>query len=428
MQQPHFLVITVGSLGDLYPFLSLALTLQQRGYQVTLLGLSYHAPIIQKAGIPFIGIGTDEDYLARIREPNLWHPIKGFQVFLRDYRRHLVHAYHRFQDFACDQDYVVLAHPFALPSADLFRLNHPRTQVVAVHLAPASLRSCENPMQIGEMRIPHWLPMAMRKALWWLIDTLLIDPAAVPEINAARRDCGLPPIKRFMRYLLTMPDANILLFPKWFAAARRDWGDNVIQGGFPLFEPNVQQEMPSELRAFLAAGDAPIVFTPGTAHCHAAAYFRAALQAVQALGKRAIFLTQYPAQLPPDLPKTVHWQTYVPLRALLPSVAVVVHHGGIGTTAEALRAGIPQLVVPFAWDQFDNAIYIRTLGVGDSIYATRLNTDDLITKLQYLDTSAAVRERCHAVMEQFDQMPNMMQICHMLEEYLLKNRIKDNHE
>ena len=414
MQQPHFVIISVGSLGDLYPFLSLAKTLQRLGYKVTFFGVSVHAPIVQQAGIPFVGIGTDEEYLGRLQDPNLWHPVKGFQVFLRHYREHLLEGWRVFAEFPRDEQYVVVSHPFALPSADLFRVIHPQTKIVGVHLAPASLRTCYDPLLIGATPIPRWLPMGMRKILWWLTDVLLIDPVAVTEVNAARTACELPPIRHFMQHLTDVPDLTLLLFPAWFALPQADWGRVLYQGDFPLFEPDTTPVLAADLQAFLAAGDAPLVFTAGTAHCHAADYFRVAQQAVERLGRRAIFLTQYREQLPPSLPDSIHWQAYVPLQALLPHVAAVVHHGGIGTTAETLRAGVPQLIVPFAWDQFDNAARITALGVGDSIPANRLNAHRLTRKLAAILASTAMQQRCQIVTAEFAAAQSVEHICREL--------------
>ncbi|RZA31179.1 MAG: glycosyltransferase, partial [Lysobacteraceae bacterium] len=97
------------------------------------------------------------------------------------------------------------------------------------------------------------------------------------------------------------------------------------------------------------------------------------------------------------LPTPVLWQEYVPLRALLPHVAALAHHGGIGTTAEALRAGTPQLVVPLAHDQFDNAARVRALGVGNSLRATRLTPGRLRRRLAGIVGNQEMAETCRRV-------------------------------
>ena len=116
-----------------------------------------------------------------------------------------------------------------------------------------------------------------------------------------------------------------------------------------------------------------------------------------------MFLTPHRDQLPAELPRHVLWQEYVPLRALLPHVAVLVHHGGIGTTAEALHAGTPQLVVPLAHDQFDNGARVAALGVGRSLPATRLTQGRLLRCLEALLDDEGLPARCRAVAAYFER-------------------------
>jgi rhamnosyltransferase subunit B len=111
----------------------------------------------------------------------------------------------------------------------------------------------------------------------------------------------------------------------------------------------------------------------------------------------------------------VMWLPYVPLSALLPHVAVLVHHGGIGTTAEALRAGTPQLVAPFAWDQFDNGARVAALGAGLVLPARRMRTRPLTRALQTLLTSGRVRKSCEVVAERFSSPPDPVWLCAEIE-------------
>src|SRR5436305_6257835 len=97
---------------------------------------------------------------------------------------------------------------------------------------------------------------------------------------------------------------------------------------------------------------------------HGAAFFRAAVRACEGTGARGLLLTRYPGRLPARLPPSVRHVPFAPFRRLLPLCRAVVHHGGVGTTAAALAAGTPQLVLPLAWDQPDNAAPVRRLGCG----------------------------------------------------------------
>jgi rhamnosyltransferase subunit B len=271
-----------------------------------------------------------------------------------------------------DERRVLLVHPLALPEADLCRHACPGLKVAAAWLAPANLPTVHDPLLLGPWPVPAWVPHGARRWLWRALAARFLDPVALPGLNTARVEWGLPQVDSMVDFIPSIPDLSLALFPDWFAAPAPDWPRPLCQGGFPLYDPDPNAAPSAELRAFLDGGAPPVVFTPGTGNRQARAYFEAATQAVAELGLRAVFLTPHFEQLPATLPPNVCWQDYVPLKALLPHVAALVHHGGIGTTAEALRAGTPQLIVPLAHDQFDNAARVVAMGAGASLHATRV--------------------------------------------------------
>jgi rhamnosyltransferase subunit B len=165
---------------------------------------------------------------------------------------------------------------------------------------------------------------------------------------------------------------------------------------FALYDPHLAATLPAELERFLAEGDAPLVFTPGSGNRQARRWLARAVQAAQRLGRRALLLTPHREQVPASLPPGVLWLPYVPLRALLPRAAALVHHGGIGTTAEALRAGVPQLVVPLAYDQFDNGARVEALAAGRMLAGWRARPRQLAATLAALLVSDDVRAGCAA--------------------------------
>src|SRR5690606_30678605 len=118
---------------------------------------------------------------------------------------------------------------------------------------------------------------------------------------------------------------------------------------------------------FLVAGEPPIVFAPGSANVQATEFFRTAAEVCEQLGRRGVLMTKYPDQLPPDLPRSVRQFGFVPFSKLLPRAAALVHHGGIGTCAQGLAAGLRQVVMPMAYDQLDNGTRLARLGVGGVI-------------------------------------------------------------
>jgi rhamnosyltransferase subunit B len=261
--------------------------------------------------------------------------------------------------------------------------------LLTVVLSPQVFLSARSPAK--GLPIPAWLPYPARAAILRGLD-YAIDSVMAPDLNRFRADLGLAPVSRIRGRRVYSPQGTLGLFPEWFAPAQSDWPRPLSLTGFTLFDEG-ERELDAPLRDFLAAGEAPLVFTAGTGMRHGHAFFAAAVELLRRLGRRGVLLSKTAQQLPAPLPPQVLHVEYAPLRALLPHCAALVHHGGIGTTAEALAAGAPQLVVPYAYDQFDNAERVRHLGCGLDLPA--LTALDAAEKaLQHLLTDPSVRQAC----------------------------------
>src|SRR5262249_20955913 len=148
------------------------------------------------------------------------------------------------------------------------------------------------------------------------------------------------------------------------------------------------------------AGPPPIPFTRAPGRRHAADFSREAVGACQRIGARGLFLTKFANLLPSPLPKAIRHCVFAPFQELLPHCSVVVHHGGIGTVARGLAAGVPQLILPLAWDQLDNAARVERLGAGTWFKARRRTAPHLAAALGKL-LMPEVKERCRAVAKRF---------------------------
>lgn len=415
--QPHHLILCVGTAGDIHPFMRLAQTLQSLGRQVTFITNTFHARMLQGSGLPFVGLGTDADYLRVIQNPDVWDQKKGFATLLAHYEEQLAQIDVAIRSVASTGPTIVIAHPLGVPAAVMAREQGVVSAVVGCYLAPSTLRTCHGEVRLGPTKMPGWFPLSWRRALWRFTEKGWIDPVGLKHINARRSALKLPPVSdSFLGHMERAPDLLVTLFPSWFGPTMPDWPKHLLEGDFQLFDAEPPDNFTPELAAFLAAGDKPLVFTPGTGNLHAQAFFKSALTAANKLGRRAIFLTKERAQVPAQLPGTVLWQPYVPLSGLLPHTAALVHHGGIGTTAEALRAGVSQLIVPFGWDQYDNGARVAALGAGEVIHANRLRPGKLEKVLQELTTSQSVLESCAQVAARFAQAHDPVGLCLEIEQ------------
>jgi rhamnosyltransferase subunit B len=416
MSAPVF-IVTNGTLGDVLPFLTIAKEMQSRGHTVTVATSDFYQDRVAALGCQFLSVSTVQEHHAVLTDPMLWHPQRGFEVVLKHAQANLMSWLQKLDVQGCqlDQPTLVIAHQLALPFLDFLRSAGAKITVAAVCLAPSGMLSAHDRLTLGELKIPRWMPLLAHQWLWRLIDKTYISKHVLPALNDARVRCGLVPMRSFFDDGFACADITVALFPPSLGAPQIDWAKPYFQSGF-LLEPSSQSVLPKPLQQFLDAGAAPLVFTPGSGHQHADRYFKVALQATRKLKHRAIFLTPHASQIPADLGADVYWQDFVPLQDLLPHAAVLIHHGGIGTTAEAMRSGVPQLIIPFAFDQFDNAFRVKKLGIGGTVSTRWLRAWWLARTIKQLST-ASVRARCLQIAKEFADSGNVARFCHRLETF-----------
>jgi rhamnosyltransferase subunit B len=262
---------------------------------------------------------------------------------------------------------------------------------VSVQVSPSTFLSAKLPPVHKRFTIPAYLPYRMRAGLLSLIERSVLDRVCAPALNSVRATLGLSPVHHILGQWLHSPQGVLGLFPEWFAPPQIDWPRRVALTGFPLFDESDFREVDPELDDFLS-GQAPVVFTPGSTMVDGMTFFKTAADVLRSLGQRGIFLAKKGESLP-SLPSSILVRSYVPLSKLLPRARALVHHGGIGTMSQALAAGIPQLAVPFAHDQFDNAERMKRLGCGLRVDAP-LSGSALLGALRKLLEKETFRENC----------------------------------
>jgi len=163
------------------------------------------------------------------------------------------------------------------------------------------------------------------------------------------------------------PNLVLALFSALLGAEQKDWPEHTIITGFCFYDADAgNAALPAHLEAFLAAGPPPVVFTLGSAAVLAAgSFYEVSAKAAIQLGVRAVLLIGSDERNRPrrKLPDSICVAQYAPYSALFKRASMVVHQGGVGTTAQCLRAGKPMLIMPYSHDQPDNARRVRRLGV-----------------------------------------------------------------
>jgi UDP:flavonoid glycosyltransferase YjiC (YdhE family) len=363
MVTPKRIVIaTIGSLGDLHPCLALGLELGRRGHRVTIASTEYYRSKVEELGIEFHSIRpnwdpTNEELIRQCEDLKRGPEVLYRKLILPELRA----TYDDLISVAAGADLMITGElVYAAPLvAEKLSLRW-----VSEILSPFSFFSSHDPSIL--VNLPSLI--YLRKVGWRAYRAgLNLGRLATwhwsNPVRHLRRELGLrtdcDPVFRD-KY---SPDLVLALFSRRLARPQPDWPRQTLQCGFVYFDRQKLESAPSpELIAFLAAGDAPIVFTQGSTAVHNPGdFYQVSIEAAKRLGRRAVLLG---AKVPEGSSSEVLVLPYVPYSQIFPRGAVNVHQGGSGTTGQALRAGRPMLVVPYGWDQPDNAARIDRLGTG----------------------------------------------------------------
>jgi UDP:flavonoid glycosyltransferase YjiC (YdhE family) len=409
----HVILCAIGSSGDVHPFVGLGRALRRRGYRVTLVTAGYFRSLVEQAGLEFVDPLPQVDFREMIRNPQIWHPLRGPRTIIDLAVRPLLEPVYR-----SILDHQTPGHTLVCGSSLAFgaRVAQEAEDIplVSVHLSPALFRSDFEGPKVPGLCV-HRGPAWFRRLQWWLVDTLAADRMICPWLNEFRGRFGLPPVRRVTRDWMHSPLRLIAMFPEWFAQRQPDWPPQTRLTGFPLYsEEGVAEPSPDVVR-FIDAGPPPLVFTPGSANVFGRDFFAAAADACQRLGRRGLLLTRFPEQVPTALPAGVMHVDFVPFRWLLSRSALLVHHGGIGSMSQALSAGVPQVIMQMGFDQFDNAARVERLGVGSSLSPQRFRGPALAGAIRHLLEDASVAGRCREIATRLADADGLERACDELE-------------
>lgn len=386
----------MGSAGDVFPFLGLGEQFAAMGHEVTFYTSDHFEPHAARLGFGFKTLGPAGIYESSIVHPDLWHPQKSFGFLYRTMCQPVLEDQYSFVMDWCDEpDGVALVNCFGFGA--LCASEKLGRSVFSVHLQPVALASYADPPALPDMPGPKFV----RRFLLWLGGKLVIDPTVRPTLNEFRVAKGLPPVKDIMHWW-SAKDLNVLLFPEWFAAPARDWPKEIYQSSFPLWEANRNDELPEAVKEFMGGASKAVAITAGSANLFGKEVFKCASEACARLGYRPLYLSASADQLPNPLPQDALVCPFVALSKLLPLCAAMINHGGVGTVSQAIAAGIPQLVVPIAHDQFDNAERVIRLGIGGQLPAKKLSTKRLTEELAKLLNSNSITENCKKFAAELD--------------------------
>jgi UDP:flavonoid glycosyltransferase YjiC (YdhE family) len=365
------ILATMGSLGDLYPFVAIGLALKELGHKPVIASHDIYQETVENTGLEFAAIrpgeqdvfdrtGLDMGGLVLRATEDPW-------FLLRDV--YLPFTPMMFEDVAsiASGAAAIVAHNWAFGA--IVAAEAGRIPLARVALSPLFLQSAIHPSVTGAapyLSGPCGSPgIAYNRLIREVVRRQLARE--MTPLEALRDGLGLATGYDHVFDFGRQDAAELILaiYSRAFAKIETDHNDRVVQCGFPRLDPT-SFPLPEGLQAFLDAGPAPVIFTLGSFVANAGLdVYRAGLAASRRLGHRSILIASQDQidRLRPLTAPDTFLCSYAPHALIFPRAAAIVHHGGIGTTGEALRSGKPQLVIPFLGDQPDNSQRLLRLGV-----------------------------------------------------------------
>lgn len=397
----QILIATIGSLGDLHPFIAIGLELRARQHQVSFCTSEMYRAKLEALGFSFFPLRPNvspstPEMLQWARE--IMDAQKGPERLLRDFLFPRIGE--MFEDLARAAE---LARPDLLVSSEVLYAapvlaEKSRLPWVSCVTSPISFFSIHDPPILPPVpRLskflfsfgPRFNRVLMRLIKWR-------TRSWSEPLRRLRAELGLPPGGDPIYEGKHSPLLVLVLYSSVMGGPQPDWPANAVMTGFPFHDGTSEQNGPA-LESFLGSGAAPIVFTLGSAAvCDPRTFYVESVRAAEILGERAVLvLGSNPA--PEHLPHGIAAFDYLPFSQVFPRASAIVHQGGIGTTGQALRAGRPMLIMPYSHDQPDNARRIESLGAGRSISRQRYTGERAAAELRLLLGEGSYRSKAEEI-------------------------------
>ena len=417
----RIILSNIGTFGDINPLIAIALELKRRGHVPVMAVPAVFAPKIVPLGLEFHAVRPDIDPENTLMAEMIYDVKKGTERGLRDFLLPVLR-----------QTYDDLLDAATQPErADLLllgELNYAGPLVAEVTgipwasyvLAPLSFFSAFDPpvlpMYPRLARADKTVP-GMGRAIKRL--ARLVSRKWPQPIYDLRQELGLPRGRNPLFDAKHSPYLVLALFSRVLGTEQKDWPENALITGFCYYDADAgNQALPENLEKFLAASEPPVVFTLGSAAVLAAGrFYEYSARAAIKLGLRAVLLIGSDPRNRPRaaLPESICVAEYAPFSALFPRAALVVHQGGVGTTAQCLRAGKPMLIMPYSHDQPDNGRRVRRLKVARVIQRAYYTPVRVARKLKAMLEKPVFARRAVAVAQRVNREDGLRTACDALE-------------
>jgi UDP:flavonoid glycosyltransferase YjiC (YdhE family) len=418
----------IGTYGDTNPLIAIALELKRRGHTPVMALPAVYEPKIRPLGLEFHAVRPDIDPTNTILAEMIYDIKNGTERGLRDFLFPVLRqSYDDLLDAATKPVRADLMLLGELNYAGPLVAEVTRIPWASYVLAPLSFFSAFDPPVLppyprlarADKMVPGFGRVIKRVARF-------VSRKSPETIYELRRELGLPKGANPLFDAKHSPSLVLALFSRVLGAEQKDWPANTLITGFCYYDADAgNQALPPNLEKFMDAGEPPVVFTLGSAAVLAAgSFYEFSARAAIRLGIRAVLLigTDPRNQLKTALPESICVAEYAPYSALFNRAAMVVHQGGVGTTAQCLRAGKPMLIMPFSHDQPDNARRMLRLKVARVIQRGNYTPWRVARRLKKMLADPRLALRSASVARQLSHEDGLRTACNALEELYKRTR------
>jgi sterol 3beta-glucosyltransferase len=400
--QMRILLLSLGTRGDIQPFLALGKGLLRRGHEVTVCSSGSFGPWIEGHGLRFAPLNND---IIDLVKSDAGRRAMQKQGGLLGLPRRLLESSRNFKAIFRR----TLAEQWQAAQGTQAIIYHPNA-VGGYHIAEAlgipGIMADPLPTWVPTGAFPHIVTPDPRLGRFYnrlthrvigLVPRLLFGNVVA---RWRRETLGLPDRPLLAQDLIRangQPVPVLLCFSRHVIPPPSDWPPTVRVSGYCFLDEASHWEPPPDLVQFLGGGPPPVFVGFGSmAGPDPSKSGEIVLRALALSGERGLIVTGWGGLTIQNPPANVHVCEFVPYDWLLPQVAVVTHHGGAGTTAAAMRAGKPMIVCPFVADQPFWGRRVAALGIGPRpIHQKNLTAERLAQAIR--EAVSDMQMRCRAV-------------------------------
>ncbi len=386
----NVILYTKGSGGDVFPFIRCGQELRNRGHQVTLMTHCVYEARAKSRSLNFAALDSPQEYDRFLGDQELLNTPRGIPEFLR--RHSLSRALGEYQLVAqqCESTKSIIV------TRDL------------IDLVPRLVAE--------KLRLPlRWVFGFPSQVATWSLREQLFSRLLRSEINEIRLTLGLQAAS-IENCDFGYPTMGVALWPEWFAESNASSAIRVVPVGFLREDDATEDDFPPEIKGLLNSGKPAVLITAGTGTYIGSEFYEVAAKACELVNFAAIAVMQHSTQRPNDCHHCVSWIGILPFRKLMQHIRAVIHHGGLGTLACAMEAGVPQLVLPKGADRPDNAARLQKLGVAESLPPPKWRPELIAEALMRLVSSPVVAENCRTIADRLRDKDGAEAACEIIEQ------------